>query len=95
MPTGRPFTDVWPFDLFIIPIDQKFVDQFVAPHGLIPADALPRGGDLPYLFIALTHRMPLITEDRGLRQVVERLKIAGFAVDVWDLNEALKHLAAN
>jgi hypothetical protein len=67
MSAGRPFADVWPFDLFIIPIDQKFVDQFVVPHGVIAADALPRGGDLPYLFIALTHHMPLITEDRGLR----------------------------
>jgi hypothetical protein len=93
MPADRPFTDVWPFDLFIIPIDQKFVDQFVAPHNVIPVDAMPRGGDLPYLFIALTHRMPLITEDRGLRQVAERLREAGFELDVWDIDEAIAYLS--
>jgi hypothetical protein len=38
--------------------------------------------------------MPLITEDRGLRQVAERLKTAGFGVDVWNLDEAFSHLAA-
>jgi hypothetical protein len=94
MPAGRPFANVWPFDLFIIPIDQKFVDQFVVPHGVIPPDAFPRGGDLPYLFIALTHDMPLITEDRGLRHVAERLNTAGFAVVVWDLDEAVEHLSS-
>lgn len=93
MPTGRAFADIWPFDFFVIPIDEKFVDQFVMPHGVIPADAFPRGGDLPYLFIALTHDMPLITEDRGLRQVADRLKAAGFTLEAWDMDDAMSHLA--
>lgn len=93
MSAGRPFADVWPFDLFIIPIDEKFVDQFVVPHGVIPIDAVPRGGDLPYLFTALTHRMPLITEDKGLRQVAERLKADGFQVEAWNIDEAIRSLS--
>ena len=78
-----------------MPVDRKFVDEFVVPHGALPVNAIPRGGDLPYFFIALTHRMPLITEDRGLRRVAERLRTAGFALEIWDIDDALNRRAAN
>ena len=39
----------------------------------------------PYFLIALTHSTPLITEDRGLRQVAERLNAANFALEESDM----------
>lgn len=53
---------------------------------------MPKGGDLPYLFIALTHRIPLVTEDMRLRRVAERWRELGRDIQVLDIDECIQLL---
>ncbi|MDB4913769.1 MAG: hypothetical protein JWM95_1413 [Gemmatimonadetes bacterium] len=92
MTPGRADLDIWPFDFWTIPIDQQFIVDYVYPFKSIPSLDMPRGGDLPYLYIAMMHRIPLVTEDIPLRNLAERWAAFGLPIRAISMEECLEEL---